>query len=276
MSWGSRPEFACLDRVLTHRNPAHNSFLLAMKMTILLVNVTDKYVLWHLKVEIWQCIVVIAHLYFEEIVIPYAVNRIMESPSMLHNIPIWLLAAVSTWLPHLGGMIFEVTNDEWWSWLNLEDEISDVVHQLTQGLPAEQKSAIETYFLEDASFIHPLCRIPSFSPFPVPFFGTITSRWFIWMIYRFYKILSPRIWLEVECYGRKLPLLSGVLRDTEANVVQQNFKTTHPSCLSTFTKYLRSSLCPSMRRMFAWLRSFIFDSWKTGSIISNRRRISTK
>jgi len=94
---------------------------------------------------------------------------------------------------------------EFYMLIDLGAEISGVIHQLTQGLPDEQKEAIETYFLEDASFIHPLCRVPAFAPITLPVFGKITSRWFIWMIFRFYKILSPRIWLEVECYGKETP-----------------------------------------------------------------------
>ncbi|CAL3965492.1 unnamed protein product [Diplocarpon coronariae] len=72
-------------------------------------------------------------------------------------------------------------------------QISQVIHLLTEGSPADQKDALDAYFLPDSSFVHPLCRVPSFSHFNLPLVGEINSRWVIWMIYRWYKILSPRI-----------------------------------------------------------------------------------
>jgi len=78
-------------------------------------------------------------------------------------------------------------------------QASNVIHLLTEGTPAEQKEALETYFLPDATFVHPLCRVPSFSHISLPLLGEVNSRWAIWMIYRWYKILSPRIILDVEC-----------------------------------------------------------------------------
>jgi hypothetical protein len=86
-----------------------------------------------------------------------------------------------------------------------ERQISHVIHLLTEGSPAEQKDALDAYFLPDASFIHPLCRVPSFSHISLPLIGEINSRWVIWMIYRWYKILSPRIVLNVECDGTSSP-----------------------------------------------------------------------
>jgi hypothetical protein len=71
------------------------------------------------------------------------------------------------------------------------------------GGPLEQRDALEAYFLPDAFFIHPLCRVPNFSRFDLPVIGDINSRWVIWMIYRWYKILSPRIILDVECEGER-------------------------------------------------------------------------
>ncbi|KAH8809311.1 hypothetical protein F5884DRAFT_401389 [Xylogone sp. PMI_703] len=82
-----------------------------------------------------------------------------------------------------------------------KEEIPKVIHLLTEGSPTEQKYALETYFLPDAAFIHPLCRAPSFSNITIPLIGVINSRWVIWMIYRWYKILSPKIVLDVECSG---------------------------------------------------------------------------
>ncbi|KAI7817184.1 hypothetical protein BC939DRAFT_466734 [Gamsiella multidivaricata] len=77
-------------------------------------------------------------------------------------------------------------------------EISSVIKGLTQGSPAEQKHVLETYFTTDAAFQHPFCHVPSFSNVSVPLVGVVDSRWVIWMIYRWYKILSPRIALKVH------------------------------------------------------------------------------
>ena len=85
-----------------------------------------------------------------------------------------------------------------------EKQISSVIKSLTEGSPADQENALDTYFLPDSSFIHPLCRVPSFKNYAVPLIGEINSRWVIWMIYRWYKILSPRIVLDVECDGTAL------------------------------------------------------------------------
>ncbi|KAI9719759.1 MAG: hypothetical protein M1812_003247 [Candelaria pacifica] len=70
---------------------------------------------------------------------------------------------------------------------NPENEIPSIIHNLTQTPPSVQRQTIETYFTPDASFLHPFCRTGSF-------FG---SRWLIWMIYRWYKIMSPHIELTV-------------------------------------------------------------------------------
>jgi hypothetical protein len=80
-------------------------------------------------------------------------------------------------------------------------EIAPVIHTLTEGSPLAQKVALETYFRPNASFAHPFCRVPSFSKLSVPLIGVISSRWVIWMIYRWYKILSPRIVLDVHSVG---------------------------------------------------------------------------
>ncbi|KAH8588032.1 hypothetical protein B0O99DRAFT_377588 [Bisporella sp. PMI_857] len=77
-------------------------------------------------------------------------------------------------------------------------QISHVIKSLTEGSPAEQKQTLESYFLPDSSFTHPFCRIPRFSRNHVPFLGDINSRWVIWIIYRWYRILSPKIVLEVQ------------------------------------------------------------------------------
>lgn len=80
-------------------------------------------------------------------------------------------------------------------------QIPHVIHLLTEGSPEEQKTALETYFLPTASFTHPLCRVPSFAARRIPLLdASIDSRWVIGMIYRWYKILSPRIQVTVTVH----------------------------------------------------------------------------
>ncbi|EED19060.1 conserved hypothetical protein [Talaromyces stipitatus ATCC 10500] len=67
-------------------------------------------------------------------------------------------------------------------------EIRTVIKLLTQSPPKLQASTIEKFFTPNASFSHPFCRTWSFNG----------SRWLIQAIYRFYKIMSPRIDLEVR------------------------------------------------------------------------------
>ena len=78
-------------------------------------------------------------------------------------------------------------------------EISNIIHTLTQALPSQQKAAIEQYFTPTASFTHPFCATSSWSTnIAVPYFGSLNSRLAILGIYRWYKILSPHISLTVE------------------------------------------------------------------------------
>ncbi|KAF2012129.1 hypothetical protein BU24DRAFT_425965 [Aaosphaeria arxii CBS 175.79] len=67
-------------------------------------------------------------------------------------------------------------------------EISGVIHLLTQSPPSEQRATIETYFTPAASFTHPFCRTGKWE----------NSRWLVIAIYRWYKIMSPRIDISVE------------------------------------------------------------------------------
>ncbi|KAF2088554.1 hypothetical protein K490DRAFT_64602 [Saccharata proteae CBS 121410] len=67
-------------------------------------------------------------------------------------------------------------------------DIIPVIHLLTQSPPSVQRAAIERYFTPDASFTHPFCRTGSFSG----------SRFLIRAIYRWYKIMSPRVDLRVD------------------------------------------------------------------------------
>ena len=70
-------------------------------------------------------------------------------------------------------------------------EITGVIHLLTQSPPSIQQQAIEKYFVSSAEFIHPFCRTGTFD----------SSRFLIRAIYRWYKILSPRIDLKVNSIG---------------------------------------------------------------------------
>ncbi|GAB7328740.1 hypothetical protein MBLNU13_g00649t2 [Cladosporium sp. NU13] len=71
---------------------------------------------------------------------------------------------------------------------NPTEEITGVVHKLCQGSPAEQTEAINAYFTPNASFTHPFCRTGSFEG----------SRNLIHAIYKWYKLLSPKIELKVN------------------------------------------------------------------------------
>lgn len=67
-------------------------------------------------------------------------------------------------------------------------DITSVVHRLTQGSPKLQEATINEYFTPDASFTHPFCRTSSFEG----------SRLLIHAIFRWYKILSPKIDISVN------------------------------------------------------------------------------
>lgn len=148
-----------------------------------------------------------------------------------------------------------------------ERQISRVIHLLTEGSPAEQKDALDAYFLPDASFIHPLCRVPSFSHLNLPFIGDVNSRWAIWMIYRWYKILSPRIVLNVECDGRCSFSVSPLIEtDTRSRRVQPRvvhpFRRRPPDLLSVLRSLLqirRPSHCQTKARAFRVRRQVLYQ-----------------
>ncbi|KAI1133109.1 hypothetical protein F5Y10DRAFT_129554 [Nemania abortiva] len=86
---------------------------------------------------------------------------------------------------------------------NPEEEISDVIRSLTMGSREEQKGALHNYFLQDAYFVHPFCRVPSFKSrqIRVPFTNiefTINSRLLVLFVYQWYKIMSPKTSLEID------------------------------------------------------------------------------
>jgi len=72
-------------------------------------------------------------------------------------------------------------------------DIPTVIDSLTQAPPARQRQTIETYFTPTASFTHPFCRTGSWS-----LSATLNSRLLIAYIYRWYKILSPRIAYRID------------------------------------------------------------------------------
>jgi hypothetical protein len=75
---------------------------------------------------------------------------------------------------------------------NPTEDITQVVHTLCQGTPDQQTKAINTYFTPNASFTHPFCRTGSFDG----------SRNLIHAIYKWYKLLSPKIELNVNSIGK--------------------------------------------------------------------------
>jgi hypothetical protein len=74
----------------------------------------------------------------------------------------------------------------------LVTEVSHVIRALVQSTPSVQRATIERYFTADASFTHPFCRTGSFNG----------SRWLIWCIYRWYKIMSPKIEIDIDSIGK--------------------------------------------------------------------------
>ncbi|RYP54660.1 hypothetical protein DL768_000596 [Monosporascus sp. mg162] len=103
-------------------------------------------------------------------------------------------------------------------------EIPGIITALTQGNSEEQAKALEDYFLPDAYFVHPLCRVPSFGDRAIPFpfslltlpTRTLNSRWLVLMIYNWYRILSPKILFTIDSvvFDRRASLLYLTMRQT--------------------------------------------------------------
>ncbi|KAF2807896.1 uncharacterized protein BDZ99DRAFT_68391 [Mytilinidion resinicola] len=70
---------------------------------------------------------------------------------------------------------------------NPVDEISGVIHSLTQDPTPQQMGTIENYFTPNATFTHPFCRTL-----------TSNSKTQIIYIYRWYKIMSPNIDITIK------------------------------------------------------------------------------
>ena len=74
-------------------------------------------------------------------------------------------------------------------------DIESVVRALTQGSPKEQEEAVNKYCTNDFAFTHPFCRTGSFQG----------SRKVYQSILRWYKIMSPKIELNVNSVGKSTP-----------------------------------------------------------------------
>lgn len=81
---------------------------------------------------------------------------------------------------------------------NPEKDIHEVLEGLCKGNIQEQTATVTKYFLPDAAFEHPYCRVPSFSDTSLLGLSTLNSRWVILMIYRLYRMLSPNIEFHVK------------------------------------------------------------------------------
>lgn len=88
-------------------------------------------------------------------------------------------------------------------------DVRGVIKTLCQGSPREQKDALNRYFTPSASFVHPFCRVPHFDKIYIPGYGFLNSRELIQYVYKWYKILSPKIDIEVESavFDQRLSLL---------------------------------------------------------------------
>ncbi|KAJ5593812.1 uncharacterized protein N7459_000020 [Penicillium hispanicum] len=67
-------------------------------------------------------------------------------------------------------------------------EIPTVIRLLTQSSPSLQQKTLERFFTRNAAFVHPFCRVPGFDG----------SRWYVTKIFQWYKIMSPRIHMEIH------------------------------------------------------------------------------
>ncbi|KAF2147336.1 uncharacterized protein K452DRAFT_261770 [Aplosporella prunicola CBS 121167] len=67
-------------------------------------------------------------------------------------------------------------------------DIRQVIHLLCQTPPSVQRDTIERFFTPDATFTHPFCRTGKLPH----------SRLLIRAVYRWYKIMSPRIDMRIN------------------------------------------------------------------------------
>jgi hypothetical protein len=73
-----------------------------------------------------------------------------------------------------------------------ESEIPHIIHLLTQSPPSTQLATLNRFFIPTASFTHPFVRTGSWD-----LGNGFTSRWAMAQVYRWYKIMSPQIALDV-------------------------------------------------------------------------------
>lgn len=78
-------------------------------------------------------------------------------------------------------------------------EIASVIKGLTTTPPEHQRHVVETYFLPNGAFDHPLCHVNRF-------YHPVTSRSLVLAIYRWYKFLSPVINIDIKSIGQFLML----------------------------------------------------------------------
>lgn len=98
-----------------------------------------------------------------------------------------------------------------------ESEVPYVIRSLTQSTREDQRRVLEKYFLPNAYFIHPFCRVPSFGDTQIPFTNrTVNSLWFVFFIYQWYRILSPKIELDIDsvAFDKKQNLLYVTIHQT--------------------------------------------------------------
>ncbi|GAB7349149.1 hypothetical protein MBLNU459_g8089t1 [Dothideomycetes sp. NU459] len=88
----------------------------------------------------------------------------------------------------------------------MDDPVSEIPHVISllcETAPSTQLAAVEKYFTPSAEFVHPFCRTGS----------SASSRWLITRVYRWYKILSPRVSARVHSVSfdeRNLVLYVGI------------------------------------------------------------------
>lgn len=97
-------------------------------------------------------------------------------------------------------------------------EIPGIITSLCRGTPDEQESTLRSYFMPNASFSHPFCRVPSFSKGAVPLAGSVDSLWVILCIYRWYRTMSPNIEVSIDSavFDQRTGLLYVTARQTFA------------------------------------------------------------
>ena len=71
------------------------------------------------------------------------------------------------------------------------NEIRGIVLKLTTSNRTQQQETLETYFTRDASFKHPFCAVAG-------------NRDAVLGIFQWYRILSPKIEIEVNSVGTTL------------------------------------------------------------------------